>query len=124
MDKDVRDPLAYAIFGSAMEVHRHLGPGFLEAVYQETLAMEFEMRKIPFLQEVPLSLEYKGIKMMKEYRADFICFDAIILELKAIQQLGNIEDAQLLHYLKATKMKKGLLINFGAKELEYKRFVH
>lgn len=124
MPDEQRDPQTYAIIGAAMEVHRHLGPGFLEAVYQEALAIEFDLRKIPFLMEKPLRLEYKGIKMVKEYRADFICFDSIIIELKAMQKIGAIEEAQLLHYLKVTKLNKGLLINFSSKELEYKRFVN
>jgi GxxExxY protein len=118
-----KDPQTYEIIGAAMEVHRQLGHGFLEAVYQEALALEMTARKIPFQREVSLPVEYKGQRLACSYRADFVCFDSIIIELKAIAQLTGADDAQLLNELKATGLNRGLLLNFGAPSLEYKRLV-
>jgi GxxExxY protein len=114
----------YAIIGAAIEVHRELGSGFLEAVYQEALEIELLQRRIPFQGQMPLIISYKGQRLNKEYIADFVCFDQIVVEIKAIDQLGGKEEAQLINYLKATKMRVGLLINFGsAGKLERKRFI-
>ena len=118
-----RDPQTYAIIGAAMEVHRTLGPGFLEAVYHEALAMEFALRNIPFQHEAGLQITYKGRPIKTLYRADFVCFGQVIVEVKAINQLGKIEEAQLLHYLKATGFERGILLNFGATSLEFKRLI-
>lgn len=119
---DNRDPQTYAIIGSAMEVHKHLGTGFLEAVYQEALMMEFTQRGIPFIREVELPIFYKTKPLAARYRTDFICFSSIIVELKALTHLGGVEEAQLINYLKATGLERGLLLNFGSRSLEYKRF--
>ena len=116
-----RDPRTYAVIGAAMEVHKQLGHGFLEAVYHEALALEFTKRDISFLHEVQLPVFYKAQQLSTTYRADFVCFNAIIVEIKAIKQLGQVEEAQLINYLKATNFELGLLINFGAPSLEYKR---
>ena len=121
-EKDKRDPRTYAILDAAMEVHRQLGCGFLEPVYQEALALEFESQAVPFRLEVELPVFYKGQKLNISYRADFICFDAIVVELKALGKLGGIEEAQIINYLKASGFDLGLLINFGARSLEYRRF--
>jgi GxxExxY protein len=118
-----RDPITYAILGAAFEVHRELGSGFLEAVYQEALALEFSLQNMPFQREVFLPICYKGKCLRTVYRADFICFDCVMLEIKAKTELGEFEKAQIIHYLKATGLKKGLLLNFGCKSLEYRRFV-
>jgi GxxExxY protein len=118
-----KDPETYAIIGAAMEVHRQLGHGFLEAVYQEALALEMTARKIPFKREVSLPVEYKGQRLVCSYRADFVCYESIIVEMKAINQLTGADEAQLINELKATGLHRGLLLNFGAPSLEYKRLV-
>ena len=118
-----RDARTHAIIGAALEVHRALGSGFLEAVYQEALAKELGFRNIPFRAQCEIPVFYKGDKLSTTYRADFICFDSVILELKAIRQLTVIEEAQVLHYLKASGLRVALLLNFGAPSLQQKRFV-
>ena len=114
---------AYQIIGACMEVHKELGCGFLEAVYQEALEKEFLIRSIPYQKEVILEIFYKGQLLQKSYKADFICFSNIILELKALSELTNQHEAQLLNYLKATQKPLGLLVNFGNTRFVYKRFV-
>ena len=118
-----KDPKTFEIIGSAMEVHKELGPGFLEAVYQEALVIELGAKKIPFKKEVELPISYKRALLSTSYRADFICHDDIIVELKAIEALSGKEESQIINYLKATGLKIGLLLNFGSSRLEYKRFI-
>ena len=113
----------YQIIGAAMEVHKELGCGFLEAVYQEALELEFMFRGIPYIREPKLNIYYKEQLLVKYYEADFICYDKIIVELKALSDLISEHESQLLNYLKATKLKVGLLVNFGKQSLEYKRMV-
>lgn len=114
----------FAIMGAAIEVHRELGPGFLEAVYQEALEMELRERGIPFETQRPLRISYKSKTLNKEYCADLVCYERIIVELKALDRISGNEDAQVLNYLKATGLRVGLLINFGSHgKLEWKRFV-
>lgn len=115
----------YAIIGAAMEVHDILGPGFFEGVYQESLVIELGLRQIPFEDRPSLTVTYKGYPLNKEYIPDLICYGKIIVELKALDRLTSLEEAQLLNYLKVTGFKVGLLINFGAKsKLEWRRFVN
>jgi GxxExxY protein len=113
----------YRIVGAAMEVHRELGCGFLEAVYQEALETEFRIQQIPYQREVDLEIYYKEHLLKQYYKADFICYDRIVVELKALSALSSEHESQLLNYLKATGMTAGLLINFGWTSLQYKRMV-
>jgi GxxExxY protein len=123
MNTDKRDERTHVIIGAAMEVHRTLGSGFLEAVYQESLALEFADRHIPFQREMELPITYKGRRLACSYRGDFVCFDRIIVELKALSILTHMEYAQTLNYLRAAGMELALLLNFGAPNLEYKRLI-
>jgi GxxExxY protein len=118
-----RDSETFAIIGAAMEVHRELGRGFLELVYQTALALEFQERAIPFKAEVGLPIRYKGKPLTCAYRADFVCFENIIVETKAIAKLTSADEAQLINELKATGIRRGLLLNFGSSSLEHKRLV-
>jgi GxxExxY protein len=117
------DSQTYEIIGAAMEVHRELGCGFLEAVYQEALREELSSRNIPFRAEVEMPIFYKGKRLKTSYRADFVCNESIIVELKAISKLGDIETAQVLNYLRAGRIERGLLFNFGSKSLEHRRLI-
>ena len=124
MEEIVRDPRTYAVIGAAMEVHKQLGHGFLEAVYQEALAVEMELREIPFSREVMLPVHYKNRQLAVGYRADFLCYENVVVELKALKKLSTIEESQILNYLKATGFETGILINFGSRSLEYKRYAN
>jgi GxxExxY protein len=100
-----RDPRTYAIIGAAIEVHRHLGCGFLEPVYQEALALELGRRNIPFRREVRLAVHYQDQLLETSYCVDFICFESVIVELKALVRMSGTEEAQVINYLKATVLK-------------------
>jgi len=114
--------LAYAIVGAAMEVHRLLDPGFLEAVYQAALAHEFTLRNIPFEQFKKLPVTYKGV-LVGDYEADFVVANQIILEIKAVSTLHPKHEAQALNYLAVTGFRLAILLNFGADSLQHKRLV-
>ena len=118
-----RDPQTYAIIGAAMEIHRRLGHGFLEPIYQDAAVIKFPLQQIPFEREVTLPIKYRNIILPSRYRADFVCFSDIIVEFKALARLSSVEEAQVLNYLKATGFRRGLLLNFGASSLQYKRLV-
>lgn len=115
---------SFALIGACMKVHRQLGVGFLEAVYEEALEKEFIIQKIPFKRQVKLSLYYDNQLMKKHYRADFVCYDSIIIEIKAVPQILVVFYTQLTNYLKCTKMELGMLINFGTPSLTYKRMIN
>jgi GxxExxY protein len=114
----------YAVAGAAMEVYYTLGPGFLEAVYQEAMEIELSRRNIPFESQKPLTLTYKDIILTKPYYADLVGYGQILVELKALNHLTNIEVGQLISYMKITKLRVGMLINFGSRpRLEWKRYI-
>lgn len=121
-DKLLYKDLTYAIIGAGMEVHRVLGPGFLESVYEEALAHEFGLRDIPYGRQVRLTVTYKQV-VAGEFRADFLVDGKVVVELKAIKALSEADEAQLLNYLKGTGYRVGLLLNFGTPSLEHKRRV-
>ncbi|WP_319256294.1 GxxExxY protein [Desulfosarcina sp.] len=104
---------SYALRGAVFEVYREMGCGFLEAVYQECMEKELRLRRIPFIAQQELELNYKGEPLERTYQPDLICYDSIILELKAVREICDEHRAQLHNYLKATGMKLGLLVNFG-----------
>jgi GxxExxY protein len=106
-----------------MEVHNNLGCGFLEPVYQEALEKEFAIQRIPFTAQCPIRIRYKGTYLEKTYIADFIAFENIIIEIKAIEKFNDLHTSQVLNYLKATNLHLGILLNFGAKSLQSKRIV-
>lgn len=124
VDKNIRDKQTYAIIGAAMAVHTEMSSGFLEAVYQEALECELLAQKIPYQREKEIPVYYKGEKLNAFYKADFVCFETVIVELKALKQLSGLEEAQVINYLKASGLHKALLINFGSSSLEYKRIVY
>jgi GxxExxY protein len=115
--------LTRKVIGAAMEVHRGLGYGFLESVYEAALAVEFRNQKIFFEQQQPIDVYYKS-SVVKQFFCDFLIDNVLIVEIKAVKRLTDIEMAQVLDYLKATKLKLGLLLNFGANSLQYKRVIN
>ena len=128
MDADKRELIykdqVYHIVGAAMNVSGELGCGFLQAVYQEAMEMEFADCNVPFEPQKRINISYKNRLLKREYVADFICYDKIIVEIKAIKGITEIEEAQLLNYLKATELPLGLIINFGHPKMEWKRYAN
>jgi GxxExxY protein len=120
----MKDQKTYKIIGAAMEVHKELGCGFLEAVYHEALVREFSDQCIPFKSQPTVNIKYKGKALKKAYEPDFICYDDVIVEIKALHSLSGLEESQMINYLKASKIEIGLLLNFGSRSLEYNRFVY
>ena len=113
---------SYAIMGACFNVYKEMGCGFLESVYHECLEIEFDQIGIPFISEKEISLKYRQRTLKKTFKPDFICYDKIIVELKAVSRLTDEHQAQVLNYLNATEFKLGLLVNFGHyPKLEYKR---
>jgi len=119
-----RDPRTYQIIGAAMAVHRELGPGFLEPVYQEALSIEFTERGIPNRRGWEIPVHYRGIRLGAAYRADFLCYGEVLVELKALDRVTPREQAQVIHYLRAMNLKTGLLINFGSHVLQFNRLLN
>lgn len=115
---------SFKIIGACFEVHNQMGPGFLESVYQECLAIEFAEQGVPFIEQPQLKLKYKTQPLKQGYQPDFLCFDEIIVEIKAAKNLADDHRAQTINYLKATGKKLALLVNFGHyPQLEYERFL-
>jgi GxxExxY protein len=124
MTKLLHSEETFAVLGAAIEVHRELGSGFLEPVYQEAMEIELAGRKIPFEARRALGIVYKNRHLKKTYEADLLCFEKIIVELKALDRLSGKEESQILNYLKASGLRLGLLINFGSHgRLEWRRFI-
>lgn len=115
---------SYAIIGAAMEVHKTLGLGFTEYVYQDALEKEFQIRGIPFEREKHMTVTYKGVPLLHDFYADFICYGRIIVELKAVKELTDEHKAQVINYLKVSGMRLGLLLNFGGSSLTYERLLN
>jgi GxxExxY protein len=114
----------YKIIGACFEVYKDKGSGFLEGVFQECLELEFGFRAIPFAAQAPLSLSYKGHFLKQRYVADFLCYESVLVEIKAVEKLTDEHRAQLLNYLNATDLRLGLLVNFGHHpKLEWERMV-
>ncbi len=114
----------YQVIGAAMDVYYQLGRGFLEPLYQKAFEIELGRRGLPFEPQAELTIEYKGQPLKKKYVADVVCFNQIIVELKALDRLTGVDEGQLLNYLKMTRMRVGLLVNFGSQvRLEWKRYV-
>ena len=117
------DAQTYEIIGAAMDVYNELGCGFLEGVYREPFGIELARRGVPFGQEVSLPIDYKGHRLKIGYRVDFICWGEVVIELKALHAIGPIEMAQALNYLRAARLNRALILNFGARSLQFKRVV-
>ena len=114
---------SYKLIGAIYEVHKHLWPGLLEKVYQEALEQEFLLQEIPFEREKEFEVVYKGKALQQKYIADFVCFDKIIVELKAVEELIPFHTSQVLNYLNITGLKLGLLVNFNARKVVPRRIV-
>ena len=117
------DPETYAIIGAAMEVHRELRHGLVEPVYQDGLEVEFSVREIPFEREKLLKVFYKGKPLPSFFKADFVCYESVIVECKSQASIGAVEDAQVINYLRITGLERAVLLNFGTPSLQYKRLV-
>lgn len=114
---------SYKIVGAVYEVHKHLGPGLLEKVYQEALEQEFLLQGIPFEREKEFEVIYKGKVLNQKYIADFVCYDKIIVELKSVEELIPFHTAQVMNYLNITGLQLGLLVNFNARKVVPRRIV-
>lgn len=123
-DQFLYEELTYKIIGIGMKIHKELGPGFLEAVYEEAMVMELKEEKIPFEEQVELNIYYRGEKLKKKYKADFIIDGKVLVEMKGISNLTEVDEAQMINYLKATELRIGLLLNFGKSSLEWKRIIY
>jgi GxxExxY protein len=118
------DETTFKIIGAALDVHKELGCGFLEAVYQEALEREFATQEIPFRSQPVVKIIYKGKPLNRTYQPDFVCYGEVLVEIKALSVLTGAEKSQIINYLKASRLEVGLLINFGSRSLEHKRFIY
>jgi GxxExxY protein len=123
-DEEKREEQTHAIIAAAVMVHDELGSGYLKQVYEEALEHEFVNRKVSYERGPMLRIRYRGIQLNTQYRADFVCYGGVIVELKTMLGLTGLEDAQMINYLKASGLRRGLLLNFGASELQYKLLMH
>ena len=121
---NVSDPETFTVIGAAMEVHRRLGCGFLERVYREALAIEFTLRSVPFETERSWPIVYRSRELPLRYRVDFVCYDVVIVEVKAVADIGRLERMQTVNYLRMARATRGLLLNFGALSLQYRRVLN
>ncbi|WP_034919531.1 GxxExxY protein [Gillisia sp. CAL575] len=124
MSKLLFEEETYKVIGACMTVHKNLGSGFLESVYEEALRRELKKEEIPFETQKKLKVFYDGSELSKYFIADFVCYEKIILEIKSVSFLNKNLESQVINYLKATNKEVGLLINFGEKSLKWKRFVN
>lgn len=124
MSKLILEEETYKVIGACIKVHKNLGNGFTQAVYQEAVLKEFSKAEIPFDQEKKLPIFYEGSELDQCFVADFLCFDKILVEVKAVGSLTENTKRQALHYLKSTNLEVGLLINFGENSLTWKRFIN
>lgn len=120
-DKIIYRTESYHLIGAAMEVHRQIGCGFTEPIYQEAFEEELRLRGIPFQREKEINVTYKGKILSKSFRPDFVCYEKIIVELKAVSEFTDEHVAQVYNYLKASGLELGILLNFGTTSLEHKR---
>ena len=118
MTDDVRDPLTQKVIGTAIEVHRELGPGLLESIYQRAMAVELGLQGLAFVAQKPLPAVYKGVSLGDDMFMDFVVEDRLVVELKAVDALIGVHEAQLLTYMKLSKIRTGLLLNFNEKLLK------
>jgi GxxExxY protein len=123
MPSEFDDPQTYKIIGAAMAVHRELGCGFLEAVSREALTIELREREVPFVREARLPVHYRDRLLPLFYTVDFICYDEVLVELKALRAIGPVEEAQLINYLRVARRSRRLVLNFGATSLQHRRLV-
>jgi GxxExxY protein len=124
MNKLLHENLTYKIIGAAREVHKILGPGYLESVYEDALCYEFGLLDIPYQRQIDLDVHYKKAVFERKFRADLLIENKVLVENKAIKKVTNQDEAQLINYLKTTRLKVGLLFNFGAEEFEMLRRVY
>jgi len=124
MNKLLHEDLTYKIIGAAKEVYKELGPGYLESVYEDALCYELEQLKIPFQRQVELDIHYKDTIFKRRFRADLLVQNKVLVENKSIKKITNQDEAQLINYLKTTRLKVGLLFNFGARKFEMIRRIY
>jgi GxxExxY protein len=122
-DGALADRQTYAIIGAAIEVHQELGCGFLERVYREPFAIELAARRIPFEREKKYRVIYKGRPLAATYMVDFVCYGQVLVEIKALGTIGPLEHAQAINYLRVSGLRRALLLNFGARSLQFKRIL-